>query len=212
MRILIAEDDPKLLKSLVYIFEMNHYAVDGVDNGVDAYDLAIDQDTDAVTASRSHCRLKGLEGSWSVYLGFACRARHIRHLGLVAVPQFILPGTEPAVGFQILWYLFCVNLHCVCLLSILHYPLQLALGQQGAVLTKVEEDFFLHPPLRMRMPFGKKFGNFFEKFSLSSVRAEKVIPFHFTTEELRTAFSMKFKFLYENSATFAYIVEMTPPH
>ena len=36
MRILIAEDDPKLLKSLVHIFEMNHYAVDGTD----AYDLA----------------------------------------------------------------------------------------------------------------------------------------------------------------------------
>ena len=40
MRILIAEDDPKLLKSLVHIFEMNHYAVDGVDNGNDAFDFA----------------------------------------------------------------------------------------------------------------------------------------------------------------------------
>ena len=40
MRILIAEDDPKLLKSLVHIFEMNHYSVDGVDNGSDAFDLA----------------------------------------------------------------------------------------------------------------------------------------------------------------------------
>ena len=40
MRILIAEDDSKLLKSLVHIFEMNNYAVDGVDNGVDAFDFA----------------------------------------------------------------------------------------------------------------------------------------------------------------------------
>ena len=40
MRILIAEDDPKLLKSLVHIFELNHYAVDGVDNGTDAFDFA----------------------------------------------------------------------------------------------------------------------------------------------------------------------------
>ena len=40
MRILIAEDDPKLLKSLVHIFELNHYAVDGVDNGNDAFDFA----------------------------------------------------------------------------------------------------------------------------------------------------------------------------
>ena len=40
MRILIAEDDPKLLKSLVHIFELNHYVTDGVDNGVDAFDYA----------------------------------------------------------------------------------------------------------------------------------------------------------------------------
>ena len=40
MRILIAEDDPKLLKSLVHIFELNLYAVDGVDNGADAFDFA----------------------------------------------------------------------------------------------------------------------------------------------------------------------------
>ena len=40
MRILIAEDDPKLLKTLVHIFELNHYATDGVDNGVDAFDYA----------------------------------------------------------------------------------------------------------------------------------------------------------------------------
>ena len=40
MRILIAEDDPKLLKSLVHIFELNHYSVDGVDNGIDAFDFA----------------------------------------------------------------------------------------------------------------------------------------------------------------------------
>ena len=40
MRILIAEDDPKLLKSLVHIFELNHYAVDGVASGIDAFDFA----------------------------------------------------------------------------------------------------------------------------------------------------------------------------
>ena len=40
MRILIAEDDPKLLKSLVHIFELNLYVVDGVDNGADAFDFA----------------------------------------------------------------------------------------------------------------------------------------------------------------------------
>lgn len=36
MRLLLAEDEPKLLKSLIHIFESNKFAVDGVDNGVDA--------------------------------------------------------------------------------------------------------------------------------------------------------------------------------
>ncbi len=36
MRILIAEDDKRLLKSLVYIFESNKYSATGVDNGTDA--------------------------------------------------------------------------------------------------------------------------------------------------------------------------------
>ena len=36
MRLLLAEDDPKLLKSLIHIFESNKFAVDGVDNGSDA--------------------------------------------------------------------------------------------------------------------------------------------------------------------------------
>lgn len=40
MRILIAEDDPKLRKSLVHIFQRNHYAVDSVDNGMDAFEFA----------------------------------------------------------------------------------------------------------------------------------------------------------------------------
>ena len=36
MRLLLAEDDPKLLKPLIHIFESNKFAVDGVDNGADA--------------------------------------------------------------------------------------------------------------------------------------------------------------------------------
>ena len=40
MRLLIAEDDPKLLKSLVHIFETNHYVVDGVGDGSLAFDYA----------------------------------------------------------------------------------------------------------------------------------------------------------------------------
>ena len=48
MRILIAEDDPKLLKSLVHIFELNHYAVDGVNNGIDAFDFASSYEYDGL--------------------------------------------------------------------------------------------------------------------------------------------------------------------
>ena len=40
MRLLIAEDDPKLLKSLMHIFTTNHYAVDGVSDGRAAFDYA----------------------------------------------------------------------------------------------------------------------------------------------------------------------------
>ena len=48
MRILIAEDDPKLLKSLVHIFELNHYSVDGLDNGTDAFDYACSGEYDGL--------------------------------------------------------------------------------------------------------------------------------------------------------------------
>ena len=40
MRLLIAEDDHKLLKSLVHIFEINHYVVDGVSDGGLAFEYA----------------------------------------------------------------------------------------------------------------------------------------------------------------------------
>ena len=48
MRILIAEDEPKLRKSLVHIFEHNHYAVDSVDNGTDAYEFAASGEYDGL--------------------------------------------------------------------------------------------------------------------------------------------------------------------
>lgn len=48
MRILIAEDEQKLLKSLVRIFELNNYAVDGVDNGTDALDYALSDEYDGI--------------------------------------------------------------------------------------------------------------------------------------------------------------------
>ena len=48
MRLLIAEDDPKLLKSLVHIFETNHYVVDGVSDGSLAFDYATSGEYDGI--------------------------------------------------------------------------------------------------------------------------------------------------------------------
>ncbi|MBQ8409398.1 MAG: response regulator transcription factor [Clostridia bacterium] len=48
MRILVAEDDPKLLKSLVRIFEMNRYLVDGVTTGTEAFDFASSDEYDGL--------------------------------------------------------------------------------------------------------------------------------------------------------------------
>ena len=59
MRILIAEDDTRLLKSLVHIFEMNHYAVDGVDNGNDAFDFASSDEYDGLVLD---IMMPGLDG------------------------------------------------------------------------------------------------------------------------------------------------------
>ena len=40
MRILVAEDDQRLLKSLLYILKVNHFLADGVSNGIDALEYA----------------------------------------------------------------------------------------------------------------------------------------------------------------------------
>lgn len=48
MRLLIAEDDPRLLKSLVHIFTLQHYTVDGVSNGTDAFEYAITGEYDGL--------------------------------------------------------------------------------------------------------------------------------------------------------------------
>lgn len=48
MRLLIAEDDKRLLKALIHLFEMNRYLVDGVDNGRDALDFALTGEYDGL--------------------------------------------------------------------------------------------------------------------------------------------------------------------
>ena len=63
MRILIAEDDARLLKSLVHIFEINNYAVDGVDNGVDAFDFASTGEYDGLVLDIMMPQMDGITGA-----------------------------------------------------------------------------------------------------------------------------------------------------
>lgn len=45
---LIAEDDPKLLKSLIHILENNKFSVDGVNNGDDALNYGLTGEYDGI--------------------------------------------------------------------------------------------------------------------------------------------------------------------
>ncbi len=61
MRILIAEDDKRLLKSLVYIFETNEYIVTGVDNGTDALAYAATGEYDGLVLDIMMPGMDGLQ-------------------------------------------------------------------------------------------------------------------------------------------------------
>ncbi len=61
MRLLIAEDDAKLLKSLKHIFEANKYTVDGVSNGIDAYDYAVTGEYDGIVLDIMMPGMDGVE-------------------------------------------------------------------------------------------------------------------------------------------------------
>jgi len=59
MRILIAEDDPRLLKTLIHIFESNKFSVDGVSNGDDAFVFASTKEYDGLILD---IMMPGLDG------------------------------------------------------------------------------------------------------------------------------------------------------
>ena len=83
MRLLIAEDDPKLLKSLVHIFELNYYAVDGVDNGIDAFDYASSDEYDGLVLD---IMMPGMDG--------VTMLKKLRAKGITTPALFLTARTE----------------------------------------------------------------------------------------------------------------------
>lgn len=83
MRILIAEDDSKLLKSLMHIFELNHYAVDGVDNGVDAHAFASSDEYDGLVLD---VMMPGMDG--------VTLLKKLREGGITTPALFLTARTE----------------------------------------------------------------------------------------------------------------------
>lgn len=61
MRLLIAEDDAKLLKSLKHIFEQNKYIVDAVSNGTDALAYAESEEYDGLILDITMPGLDGIQ-------------------------------------------------------------------------------------------------------------------------------------------------------
>ncbi|MDO4272608.1 MAG: response regulator transcription factor [Eubacteriales bacterium] len=61
MRILIAEDDVRLLKSLIYILEMNNFSADGVDNGADALEYGMSGEYDGLILDIMMPKMDGLQ-------------------------------------------------------------------------------------------------------------------------------------------------------
>ena len=83
MRILIVEDDPKLLKTLVHLFEMDHYAADGVDNGTDAYAYASSDEYDGLVLD---IMLPGMDG--------VTLLKKLREKGITTPTLFLTAKTE----------------------------------------------------------------------------------------------------------------------
>ena len=71
MRVLIAEDDQKLLKSLLHIFKMNKFSADGVSNGDEALAYAMTDEYDGLILD---IMMPGMDG---IQVLKALRAEHI---------------------------------------------------------------------------------------------------------------------------------------
>ena len=83
MKLLIAEDDTRLLKSLIHIFERNRFQADGVTNGTDA--LAYAQ-TNAYDGLILDVMMPGLDGLEVL--------RRLRNAGVTTPAMFLTARTE----------------------------------------------------------------------------------------------------------------------
>lgn len=83
MRLLIAEDDPKLLKSLVHILETNHYVVDGVSDGSLAFDHASSGEYDGLVLD---IMMPGMDG--------VTLLKKLRKNGITTPALFLTAKTE----------------------------------------------------------------------------------------------------------------------
>lgn len=83
MRLLIAEDDPKLLKTLIRLFELNRYPADGVTNGNDAFDYALTGEYDGLVLD---IMMPGLNGITVL--------KNLRQKGVTTPALFLTAKTE----------------------------------------------------------------------------------------------------------------------
>jgi len=83
LRLLIAEDDPKLLKSLVHIFETNHYVVDGVSDGSLAFNYASSGEYDGLVLD---IMMPGMDG--------VTLLKKLRKNGITTPALFLTAKTE----------------------------------------------------------------------------------------------------------------------
>ena len=83
MRLLVAEDDPKLLKTLIHIFEHNKFSVDGVSNGGDALTYAQSMEYDGLVLD---IMMPGLDGIQVLHT--------LRQNGITTPALFLTARTE----------------------------------------------------------------------------------------------------------------------